>query len=190
MAKTDQYHHVISMDNRKLTILIIAGSAVAALLIAGLAYFAFRSDKQPTQSGSTPGSYPQSVQAVIDNPIERSGDWSTLIDEQDFQISYVHDNVGSFIITVNNYPLVEVAQQAEQALLTKLQVDQTYLCKLPVFISVPSVLDDNLSQYNFGLSFCPNRMHITDVEEETPSESNASQFDTNTTTNNSNLQFR
>jgi hypothetical protein len=178
------------MDNKKLTILIIAASALLALLIIALAYFVFRSDSTSDQPGVTSGGYPQSVQDAIGNPLERNGDWLTLVSEDDFQISYVEDDIGRFMVTVNNYPLTEVSQRAELALLQKLQIDQDYACKLPVFISVPSALDDSLSQYSFGLSFCDNRMHITDVQEETPTDSNSSQFNSNVNTNTSNLQFR
>lgn len=153
------------MENIKTKLYIVIG-VVLLIIFFVVIYFAFFSKEKKQVTTST---YPQTIQNVLDNPIEKIGDWSTLVDDDDFQISYGSGQEGgTFYITVNTTPFIEVSDRAEQAFLQKLGIEKEYACELPVIINVPSMIDDNLSEYNFGLSFCPNRVHISEVPEQVP----------------------
>lgn len=137
----------------------------AIILVVGflvVLYFLFRStDNDHNQQGV----YPEIIQQVIDNPVEKiSDDFNNIIKNDKFLISYGGDqNQGTFFITVNAEPVVEVSKQAEQEFLNRLQIDQAYACSLTVILNVPYAVDSNLSGYDFGMSFCSDRIHIEDV---------------------------
>lgn len=162
------------MENLKPKLYIIGAIALVAIFI-GAVYLFFKADKSPESESE----YPESVQNAINNPVDRNGDWSTLIDNENYQISYSTSSQGdSFFITVNSEPVVGISQNAETALLQKLGVEKEYLCTLPVVINVPYMVNAKLSEYNFGLSFCPDRIHVSDVSQSEPINSSS--------TNNSN----
>lgn len=153
------------MENSKMRIYLIGGAILAGIVILVLAFFAFR----PSKTNAPVSTYPSNVQSVIDHPVEKVDNWSTLVDSENFQISYsttpgVESPAGdSFFITINAQPVVQVAEQAEQALLDKLGITKDYACQLPVIINVPGSVDEKLTGFNFGLSFCSDRIHIADV---------------------------
>ncbi len=147
----------MNINNLKLKIFIIAGIALIAISI--IVYVLFFVNKDNTST-----SYPKSVEKAINNPIDKNENWNTLVDNDNFQISYskVADSE-SFFITINAKPVNTVSLEAEQSLLQKLGIDKEYACTIPVVINVPSSVDEKLTGYNFGLSFCPNRIHVSDI---------------------------
>ncbi len=151
--------------SKKYLYLIIA--LLMVLLIIVMSYFAFfRSDVIQTRNE---GKYPESILNAINNPVERiSESFINLVVDDRYLISYGGDtNDGTFYITINSEPVDEIAVEAEQVFLEKLLINQDYACELYVIINVPSGIDSNLSNYNFGLSFCPdNKPHIGDVSRE------------------------
>ncbi len=151
------------MDKTKIiSIVFIAGLMIVG--VAAIVYLLFF-DKKETSSGT----YPSKVQQVIDNPIEKNGDWSTLANNDDYQISYSKGReVDAFFITVNAAPALNVSKRAEQELVNKLGITQDEICALPVIIKVTAASNPNLTGFNFGLSFCPDRIHIADVPQDTP----------------------
>ena len=148
------------MNNSKLKIIIIVG-IVLVLVIGLILYLAISRKENNSDSG-----YPEAVQKVIDNPIDKNENWSTIIDNSSFQISYsTGDSGDSFFITISGQPVLESAIQAETALLEKFgNTDKDYICSIPIIINVLATTTPELSGYNFGLSFCPDRIHVTDVE--------------------------
>lgn len=152
------------MNNSRIKILIFGGVAILIILIMALYLLFFtHKSKIPSQTPSSPpssypASYPQSVKDAISNPVDKVGDWNTLVNSDNFQISYSTSQQGnSFFITINAQPVVQVTQQAEQAFLQKLGISKDYACTLPVIVSIPAKVDETLSGYNFGLSFCPGQ---------------------------------
>lgn len=148
--------------NRRI-IIIIGIICFIAILI--LVYFFF------TTSNSAPNKqddFANNVQQAISNPIEKVADgFSNLVKNDNYLISYGgNQDTGTFFITVNAEPVIDISKQAEQAFLQKLQIDEMYACTLTVILNVPSALDSSLSEYNFGLSFCPDRIHIEDIQRE------------------------
>lgn len=144
-------------------ILIITTVVVVVSSIFIILYFA--SDQRSKNNEPTSDVYPSSVVNVINKPVEKITDnYFTLIKDSDYFVSYGGNlQGGTFYITVNAEPVVSVSKKAEQALLKKLQVDESYACTLTVILNVPSIIDSNLSEYDFGLSFCPGRPHVEDV---------------------------
>ncbi len=139
--------------------------AFIILIVAiGLIIFYVFKGKNETITQKT--GYPISVKNVIINPIEKiTNNFVTIEKNDNFLISYGGNlDRGTFFITINSEPVIEVSKQAEQEFLRKLKIDQEYACKLDVILNVPSNLDDNLAEYNFGMSFCPNRPHIQDIQ--------------------------
>lgn len=150
-------------------VIILLGVVIAAT------YLLYSSKNQDIAKISQ---YPQSIQEAIKNPIEKNEGWRTLVDDADFQISYsVKDNIDSFFITISAQPVLDVSIKAEQALLNKLKVDKNSLCALPIVISIPFSIDANLSQYDFGLSFCPNKTHIFEILEQEQLQKTEEVFD-------------
>lgn len=153
--------------------MVIVGIILVASLI-GLVYL-LSSSKEITG----PESYPKSVKNAINNPIEKNENWSTLVSNDDFQISYsTSEDVDSFFITINAQPALEVSLKAEQSLLQKLGIKEEDACKLPVLINVPAIVDENLTAFEFGLSFCSDVVRISDI----PPQEQESTSPTNTTT--------
>lgn len=147
------------MNNRNY--IFIGIIALALVIIFVLAYFAFWNNGEQTVNDN----YTDNVIEVINNPINKiTDDFGDIIIDDDYIISYGGDTEqGTFFITIGAEPIIEVSKRAEQVLLEKLQVSEIEACELYVILNVPSVLDDNLAQYDFGLSFCPGRPHIEDV---------------------------
>ncbi len=161
------------MIKTKLFIFIaIAVAAVIGILV--LVYFAFGGGSQ--NNDVLDDGYPLSVKTAISKPIEKVSDnYYTLVKKEDYLISYGGDlKKGTFYITVNKEPVIDVANAAEQAFLKKLNIDESYACSLNVILNIPSIIDNNLSDYDFGLSFCPDRPHIQDVSR---GESGTSKYD-------------
>lgn len=149
------------MDRQKLLLYIAIG--VGALIIIGLTVWLFVLSRGPATNSNS--NYPQSVQNAIDNPVQRNEGWNTLVDNDDYQISYSKSGSSeSFFITIVNGPALAVSQKAEQELLSKLQITQEQACNLPVSMNVVNSVDSNLSGYTFGLSFCPDKLHIADAQ--------------------------
>lgn len=153
------------MTNKKIYIII----TIIILLIGGFIILVLALVNKKGIKPTVNKVYPTSVINILNNPIERVSDnYITLIDQDGYIISYGGDlNRGTFYITVNDQPVVDVSKKAEQAFLEKLQIDQTYACSLEVLINIPSVVDNNLSQYNFGMSNCPGRPHVEDIPQQT-----------------------
>jgi hypothetical protein len=149
------------MTNSKIYIFIIVVILVCAGIIGLVYYFFAKDDNLPEVNTG----YPQSILSVINNPLERISDnFSNIVKDEQFLISYGGDsNQGTFYITVNAEPIVEVSKRAEQAFINKLQIDESYACQIDVILNVPSIIDDELAAYDFGLSFCPDKPHIEDV---------------------------
>ena len=145
-------------------IVYIAVGIILLVAFIALAYLFYSSKNKDNAKISQ---YPLSVQEAIKSPIEKNEGWRTLVDDNDFQISYSsNDGIDSFFITINASPVLDVSIKAEQALLKKLQVNQDSVCALPIVINIPFSIDANLSQYDFGLSFCPNKTHIFEILEQ------------------------
>lgn len=145
------------MNNSTLKIFVI-GAVLLIFLFVGIYYLFFRSS--PTSNSS----YPKSVQKVINNPVTRNDGWGTLVNNDEYQISYSKTaGAESFFITINSQPVVAVAQKAEQELLQKLNINKDEACKLPLVINVTTSAAPNMSGFNFGLSFCPNVPHVEDI---------------------------
>lgn len=143
-------------------IIIITSIVILVIVLITVVYLvSFSSDRNPSQDGG----YPHSVQTIINNPAERiSEEFSNLVKNDNYVISYGgNQTAGTFFITINAEPVEQVSILAEQDFLTKLQIEEEYACSLTVVLNVPFSIDSNLSDYNFGLSFCSDRIHITDV---------------------------
>lgn len=140
---------------------------VLSILLLGIVSVVFIFYTSKNDDDEKISKYPQNIQEVIKNPVEKNESWRTLVDDNDFQISYSTSNSGdSFFITITAQPVLDVSIKAEQALLKKLDVEKDYLCTLPITINIPYSVDGNLSQYDFGLSFCPDKSHIFEVLEQ------------------------
>lgn len=152
--------------NKKIYWLVIVLVLVVAV-IAAVVYFS--SGKKTATQAPVTTKYPATLTQAIEQPEERVTDSLVKLDVQkDFLISYAGDlQDGTFIITVDGEPLLEVAKQAEQAFLQKYQLQPDEACRLNVVLNVPSVLDSNLAGYDFGMSFCPYRPHLEDVRRQT-----------------------
>ncbi len=149
------------MFKNKIYIFIIVGTIILLGLLA-LLYFL---PEDETKNSSTEGGYPVGVLDIIKSPAERINDnFNHSIVDDKYVISYGGDlEQGTFFITVNAEPVVEVSKMAEKVFLEKLEIDETYACELYVVLNVPSTIDSDLADYDFGLSFCPGRIHIEDV---------------------------
>mgnify|MGYP000194449804 CR=1 FL=1 len=147
------------MNFNKLKIAIIIVSLVGFLVVG---VFYLMSDQETADPAAQ--KYPRSVQNLIDNPMDKNDNWSTLIDAPEFQVSYsTVDEIDTFFITIIADPILESAAKAEASVVEKFNVSQAELCELPIVINIPATLSEDLSGYNFGLSFCLNRVHVTDV---------------------------
>lgn len=144
--------------NKKLIFII---AAILLIVSFVLLYFIFTASNNTNKDSG----YPKSVQNVLDNPIEKIDDnFKNLIKNDKYLISYGGGTSGgTFYITVNAEPVVDISKEAEQEFLKKLSIDEEYACSLTVILNVPNAIDSNLSEYDFGMSFCPDRIHITDV---------------------------
>ncbi len=61
-------------------------------------------------------------------------------------------------------PVVQYRQQAEQAFIQALGINQIDACKLPVLLQISSSIDNQLGgNLNFGLSFCPDSVNIKNL---------------------------
>lgn len=151
------------MNNQKLKIIGIVGAIV--IVVLALIYLLFGGNKSPQRGGnSEEQNYPTAVRELIDHPIQRNENWSTLVSNDDFILSYATADTGpGFYITINNHPIEKVAKEVEKYLLEKFDNNEEQLCEEYVVIGVPFNVNEQLSDYDFGLSFCPNRIHITDV---------------------------
>ena len=145
------------MDKSKYKIYIAI--AVAVLIIATLVAVLLLQNSNNRGSG-----YDKNVQAVIDSPLEKIENSSTLLSSDEYIVTY-QKGLGQdqFLITVNANPVPEVSLKAEQAFLKKLNITQEYACTLPIILGVPSMIDENLAGYSFNMSFCPDGIHISDV---------------------------
>lgn len=62
----------------------------------------------------------------------------------------------SLLITILAEPLEQNRYEAEQEMLSKLNITQGDACKLTVALTVPAGVSASLAGENFGLSFCQN----------------------------------
>lgn len=145
---------------------LILTSLIAITVIAVLAYFAFFRDNTSQNNVSE---ISRMIAQLVNNPVERLTDDSVVIERNDNYLITYDGTVenGTFYIIINNEPLEVVANQAEQSLEKKLKISHEQMCNIKVLLNVPSSLDANLANYNFGLSFCPTRPHIEDIPRQT-----------------------
>lgn len=144
------------MNNDNIKYYIISAILILLGLLAILyLYFSPKESKEKVN-------YAQNVNAVINNPTEKFDMWSTISEEEKFHISYSSVENHAFIITINAEPIKEVSEQAESVLQKKLKVNNDYFCSLNILIKIPYKVNNSLSGYDFGPSFCPNKMHIED----------------------------
>lgn len=146
------------MNNSKIILFSLGGIVLIGLVI--WMAFVFFVDKKSNETVS----YPRSVQSAINSPIEKIQNWSTLVKNDNFEISHSSGPEGdSFFITINAQPVLQTSQLAEQALLQKLGVKKEYACTLPLIMTVPANVDPSLAGNTFGMSFCPDQSHISDA---------------------------
>ncbi len=68
-----------------------------------------------------------------------------------------------FLINLYEYPLLETRVKASQALINKLNITDEDACKLNVDVTVNSSVNRRLAGQNLGLSFCPDRIDLSNV---------------------------
>jgi hypothetical protein len=117
-----------------------------------------------TSSNNSAKPYPNNVKDVISNPVKKVGDWSILEETDKYVINYSKvGEVDEFYITIYSNPAYQTSIEAENRLLNKLKIDKDYACSLPITIQVQRAVDESLWGYNFGLSFCKDKLHISDI---------------------------
>ena len=148
------------MNNINIRTYLIIGAVVGLAGIGFAIYLLFFAGKAaPAPTVSTVGNYPENIQKVLNNPVEKQGSWSTLQTRDSYYLSY--DSVSDvFAIDLLSQPVVENSKTAEQELLALLGINQEYACKLRISIKVPNSVDESASGYEFGPSFCPSVKHI------------------------------
>lgn len=169
---------------KRLTIIILIVVA-SLLLIAGWLYFTNRSvpsspstDSNPfgstTIGGTATGGGPTLVVTATDGSSYKIPDFTAgkkadtlpagtyyhLTDNQDtqgeqaqFEIQYGTDN--SITIVLLKEPLGSSRFAAENSLRSFFPLSDEALCKLDVFVSVPTSINETFAGHNLGLSFCP-----------------------------------
>lgn len=158
----------MGLDNTKYY--LIAGAIAVVGGIGFVIYVLFFADTAPTDQVTQNGgnnivqvSYPDNVKKALANPIEKIGTWSVLYTSDDYSIGY-DSKSDLFAIDIATTPVLEKSKTAEQAFLNLLSVDNQYACSLSVSLKVPYSVDPDLSGYDFGMSFCPGKQHVEDIQ--------------------------
>lgn len=146
------------MYNKK-NILYAVIIIVLIVIFGIILYISFKKDSDAPEVNVQ---YPQAIQSLIEKPLFDNEGISTLILNDNYVISY-EKLEKKFLISVNNYPIDVVANLAEQDLLEKFDQDQDRLCAETIVLNIPANVNPDLIDYNFGLSFCPDRIHLEDV---------------------------
>ncbi|MFT5037212.1 MAG: hypothetical protein ACI9VM_000789 [Candidatus Azotimanducaceae bacterium] len=76
-----------------------------------------------------------------------------------FNIVYAEGG-GSFAISINAEPVVETRRSMEEFLRSMLGISEVEMCKLNVYVGVPTDVNSFLSGQNIGFSFCPGSVSL------------------------------
>ena len=87
---------------------------------------------------------------------------ASLSSEVDYSIDYSKQS-NTFTIALYKYPLLDTRMRASVAFLEKLQVSQEEACQMNTKVTVSSSVNVGLAGDNLGLSFCPNRVDLSNV---------------------------
>lgn len=163
---------------------VIIGLILLVILVIGVTLIFNSNNQVPTQSPTTTSPIQEEIISVTDRPLQpvspappipstetiesqgvtiespylneyernRRGD-TTFVENINYSIIYfaVDDQ---FLISITGAPFETYRKQAENDLLTELNVTQDQACTLDVVISTPGYVNPNEAGQNYSLSWC------------------------------------
>ena len=76
-----------------------------------------------------------------------------------YYIDYI-SQTGYFGVLLNQEPIAQARQAAEQYLMQKLGLDQNQMCKLSYMVSTPYSVNQYYAGVSLGFSFCPGAVQL------------------------------
>jgi len=137
------------LKNRTILVVIIIGLLV---VVAGILLEAFQNSTFSSRMKVSD----VEINNIAKSPVEKNDEGDFVFErEDDFEIAYIkQDNV--FFIEINSPEFDSARIKAENSFLKQLGINKEDACKLNVKLYTPSYVNEELSAFEYGLSFCNN----------------------------------